>query len=290
MKSSLRSGQLGLTACLAGCMGFPDRLPAPLDCEDEQIDCIPPGMVEVPAGEFLRGTDLVLDEQPMLAVFIDTFFIDETELTVSEYGRCVESGDCTPPETAPGCNWQVTGREDHPVNCISWYQADQYCRWVDDGAKRLPTEAEWEKAVRGTDARKFPWGDLDDPSCEYAVMDDPMAGGPGCGTGGTMEVGSKPAGASIYGALDMAGNVGEWVIDWYDTQYDTLVDDNPTGPTSGTERVTRGGTWNIKNITDGSDISLRTSYRHQQSPEQRSTEIGCRCVRTTLVQPTVSNR
>ena len=146
-----------LTMVMAGWdVGFPGWLPEALDCNDVGVSCTPSGMVEVPAGEFVRGPTLTIDEGPIAEVIVNMFFIDETEVTVVDYAQYTDSGNCTPPDDGDGCNWSLEGRKQHPVNCVSWYQADQYCRWVDDEAKRLPTEAEWEKAARGTDARKFP--------------------------------------------------------------------------------------------------------------------------------------
>ncbi|MEM9462514.1 MAG: SUMF1/EgtB/PvdO family nonheme iron enzyme [Myxococcota bacterium] len=250
------------------------------------MTCTPPGMVEVPAGAFVRGSPVWGDEGAVAEVYLDRFFIDKTEVTVADYARCVDAGSCAPSDDAPGCNRTNMGQDDHPTNCVSWSQANTYCRWVDDSTKELPTEAQWEKAARGTDARMYPWGDLTAPSCDYAVMDDPMAGGPGCGTGGTMVVGNMPAGVSVYGALDMTGNVAEWVGDWYARQYSRVDDRNPTGPSSGDERVTRGGSWNLSKPPElpqeekEGEWSLRVTYRRQESPELRSPEVGFRCATT----------
>lgn len=221
-----------------------------LPCVQCQLDasvCGPPGMVEVPGGTFEMGSiqgDAEVDEMPVREVHVDTFWIDETEVTVEAYVACMNApgAPCSepqPPVVEVTCNWMVEGRELHPVNCLTWSQAEAYCEWVDGGTKRLPTEAEWEKAARGTDARTYAWGEST-ATCNYAVMDEPGAGGPGCGTDATVQVGSKPLGASPYGALDMAGNVWEWVADWYG-DYDPAETDNPTGPAAGTERVRRGG-------------------------------------------------
>jgi formylglycine-generating enzyme required for sulfatase activity len=225
-------------------------------------------MVCVPAGFFEMGSDEGEDdEEPVRQVCMPTYWIDETEVTVWQYEDCVTDGGCTEPDAGTHCNWEVADREDHPVNCVSWYQARDYCEWK---SKRLPTEAEWEKAARGTDGRTYPWGEST-PSCDYAVMDD---GGFGCETDATMPVGSKsPAGDSPYGAKDTAGNVWEWCADWHG-DYDPQEVDDPEGPASGVFRVLRGGCWR-----DPPD-SLRASYRHLFDPSGRAFYAGVRCART----------
>ena len=196
---------------------------------DEACDngvCTPTGMVGVLAGAYLMGcneatdTDCSVDgsELPYHAVWVPGFRIDLTETTVESYGDCVTAGACTAPGTGGKCNWEVVGRDDHPVNCVDWFQATDFCTW---SGKRLCSESEWEKAARGTDGRIYPWGD-DAPTCEFAVFND---GSFGCGVGTTWAVGSKPAGASPYGAMDMAGNVYEWVGDcWHDNYTSAPLD------------------------------------------------------------------
>ena len=230
-------------------------------------------MVEVPAGSFLRGSragEGADDERPQKRIHLDGFHIDQHEVTVAQYRKCVLAGGCTAPDAGMYCNWGESDREDHPVNYVEWEQARKYCKWA---GKRLPTEAEWEKAARGTDGRTYPWGS-EAASCERAVM---IKGVDGCGKDRTWPVGSKsPKGDSPYGAQDMAGNVREWVSDWYgEDYYASSPERNPQGPSSGDERVVRGGSW----VNDDARAACRDSF----TPTNRNGSVGFRCVRT--VQP-----
>jgi formylglycine-generating enzyme required for sulfatase activity len=209
-------------------------------------------------------------------VYVDTFWMDETEVTVEAYTACVDAGACTEPPTGTMenyCNWMVSGREDHPVNCVTWQRAVDYCAWAGEGTKRLPTEAEWEKAARGTDAREYPWGDSPAPSCTHVVMRDDSAG---CGMISTWPVGSKPMGDSPYGAHDMAGNVWEWVADWYGNGYDAVETNNPTGPETGVLRVVRGGSWS--SLSDAN--FFRAAGRLESDPTDDDEGVGFRCAWT----------
>ncbi|MCX4240516.1 formylglycine-generating enzyme family protein [Paraliomyxa miuraensis] len=249
-------------------------------CQFDVSRCGPPlGMVEVPGGVFEMGSTQQSNEQPIRQVHVDAFWIDETEVTVEAYAACVDAGACSEPGTSANCNWKVVGREDHPVNCLTWFQADSHCRWADDGTKRLPTEAEWEKAARGTDGREYPWGDTPTASCTHAVM---SAGGTsyyGCGAGRTWLAGSRPLGVSPYGAHDMAGNVREWTADWYGGQYDPADLVDPAGPDTGTSRVQRGGAWT------NTAPPLRTTARSSSGPGSSSNAVGFRCARTPPAPP-----
>ncbi|NLI41381.1 MAG: SUMF1/EgtB/PvdO family nonheme iron enzyme, partial [Caldisericales bacterium] len=168
-------------------------------------------MVYVPAGEFEMGDeDGALDEQPVHTVYLDEYWIDQTEVTNGQYERCVAADSCTVPKSSYSSTrdsyYGNRSYADYPVIYVDWNQADAYCKWA---GGRLPTEAEWEKASRGTDGRDYPWGDSIDEN--HANYDGNI--------GDTSEVGRYPKGASPYGALDMAGNVWEWVSDWYAEDY-----------------------------------------------------------------------
>ncbi|MBM4258871.1 MAG: formylglycine-generating enzyme family protein [Deltaproteobacteria bacterium] len=216
------------------------------------------GMVLVPGGEFAMGCNESVDseceddEKPQRQVSVPTFQIDRTEVTVEAYRQCVNARGCSTPQadtTGRGsCNWPLSGREKHPINCINWNQAEAYCAWV---RKRLPTEVEWEKAARGTEGRVYPSGESwDITKANVAEAYD--------GFKDTAPVGSFPEGASPYGALDMAGNVWEWTADWY---------------RNGETRMLRGGSW----------VDLprraRTSRRLGSRPDSVLDDVGVRCAR-----------
>jgi formylglycine-generating enzyme required for sulfatase activity len=220
-----------------------------------------PAMVRVPAGSFYFGcnesedSDCYRDEKPGGWIALREFKIDRTEVTVSAYEACVQAEACRKPGIGDPCNWGESGREDHPINCVTWYQARAYCAWV---GKRLPSEQEWEKAARGTDGRIYPWGN-EPASCAHAVMDD--GSGRGCGRDSmTWPVGSKPSGASPYGALDMVGNVWEWTASW-------------SRSTQPARAVVRGGPWR------GNPRYLRASNRGGANPALGYGGSGFRCAR-----------
>ena len=223
-------------------------------------------MVYVPAGSFLMGySGGYPDEQPEHTVRLEAFWIDKTELTNGAYGLCVMAGACKPPSrhTSNGIDnyYGSSTYADYPVIFVSWTDAQTYCTWA---GGRLPTEAEWEKAARGTDGRVYPWGDTP-PDKNLANFDDNLWD--------VVVVGSYPSGASPYGALDMAGNVWEWTADWYSSNYySQSPSENPTGPGTGTKRVLRGGSWNYD------APGARTSYRFSKDPTTSSYDIGFRCV------------
>ncbi|MGI5986358.1 MAG: SUMF1/EgtB/PvdO family nonheme iron enzyme [Oscillospiraceae bacterium] len=189
-------------------------------------------MVFVPEGTFIMGSDDGFDnEKPVREVYLDAYWIDKFEVSNAQYKVCVDTGRCTLPESI---NYGDFYYANHPVININWTQAKAYCEWAGGS---LPTEAQWEKAARGPDGNKYPWGN-EDPTCDKANYY-------GCDVGATTEVGSYPEGASVYGAMDMAGNVWEWVNDWYGP-YDANQTNNPTGPSSADSwYVIRGGSWNF---------------------------------------------
>ncbi len=240
---------------------------------------VPEGMVFIPAGEFWMGCSANVDtecgdeEKPGREVYLDAFVIDKTEVTVKQYGRCVQAGRCKKPKSmGKYCNWKKSGRGRHPINGVDWNDAKAYCEWA---GKRLPTEAEWEKAARGTDKRMYPWGNQE-ASCAYAVMDD---GEKGCGKDLTWPVCSKEKGNSSYGLCDMAGNVWEWVADRYGKDYySSGPGRNPSGPGRGKRRVLRGGSWN------NFPVNVRSSFRYRRFPIGRYHDIGFRCSRSAASQ------
>jgi len=229
----------------------------PADTEVSEIDGMQ--LVYVPAGSFMMGSeDGNSDEKPVHEVYLDAYWIDRTEVTNAMFERFVEA---TGHDARPGWRITASGKADHPVRYVNWFDADAYCRWA---GRSLPTEAQWEKAARGTDGRKYPWGNQepDESRCNFELNED-----------GTTPVGKySPKGDSPYGVADMAGNVWEWVADWYDEgYYRSAPGENPPGPGSGTGRVLRGGSWG--NVAG----SVRSSFRGSDLPDVRSGSNGFRC-------------
>ncbi len=238
-------------------------------------------LVCVPAGEFLMGaaaTDPQAqdNEKPQHRVYLDAFWIDRTEVTNENFARCVAAGACHPRKYTPYLDG-VSSRtrpdyygnpqyDSYPVLLYDADEAQTYCHWAD---RRLPTEAEWEKAARGADTRLFPWGnDLDCAKANYL----------GC-TDDTAEVTSSLTGASPYGALHLAGNVWEWVADWYEPDYYAYAPTrNPLGPETGEFRVRRGGGW--KSLAS----ELRVTARANGNPQHYfDGQMGFRCAVSTIM-------
>jgi len=218
-------------------------------------------MLYVPAGEFEMGyADGKADEMPVHTVYLDAFWIDQTEITNRMYLLCVEVGVCNQPVQGAHTALRHDSSthefyygnpefNDYPVIFVNHAQAEEYCRWT---GRRLPTEAEWEKAARGTDGRLYPWGN--EPPNETLLNYNGIIGD-------TTKVGSYPAGASPYGALDMAGNMWEWTADFYSPDYyANSPAKNPQGPETGYVFVERGGSWRL------SERPVRATYRHHYIP------------------------
>jgi len=224
-------------------------------------------MCLIPGGSFWMGcnksvdTGCAGDEKPYHQVTLSPYYIDRTEVTQGKYRECVVAGECV----EPSCNWDPTVSPNLPVVCLDWDKASLYCAWA---GKRLPTEAEWEKAARGTDGRKYPWGN-EEATCDHAVMSD-------CPDDAQDVCGKSPMGDSPYGLCDMSGNAGEFVSDWYDSgYYQDSSEVNPDGPVSGSNRVIRGG--NYSSTTS----SLRASSRYGKgSPVSGWYTLGFRCARS----------
>jgi eukaryotic-like serine/threonine-protein kinase len=308
-------GLVGVAAVGAAFLGRTPPPPAPLaasvvaaasaapSASAAPVPACPQGMVKIPGGQFYMGLDAeeaTPGEKPQHQVTLGSYCIDVTEVTVEAYRACSDAGKCpraaetvtwpsiTPREKkiyGPLCNIDDPGRDKHPINCVDWSMADNFCQ---KQGKRLPTSAEWEYAVRGPDGRVYPWGD-EKPDANHLnacgkeclkwgrengdpqqAMHDEDDGYPT-----TAPVGSFPKGRSRYGLDDVIGNVMEWVHDW-NGEYTKEPKTDPQGPATGTDRVIRGGAWNA-----GNSVWVRPSFRFQFDPTVRSYGIGFRCARNT---------
>ncbi len=235
-------------------------------------------MVLIPAGSFTMGSnDGLPNERPEHTVALDAYYIDQYEVTLALYRKFLESGKHESPPT-----WDdeaATTVGDRPAIGMRWQEADAYCKWA---GKRLPTEAEWEKAARGADGRRYPWGHMQ-PFVDIAnynrglwVSEAVTLVAVTAGLEGmSVRHGLKEGGKSPYGLAHMAGNASEWVADWYSREYyQKSPEKNPTGPAQGDKRVLRGGSW--------ADLpaALRVTARFSAEPEFEDRTVGFRCAMT----------
>ncbi len=242
----------------------PTATPYPEEISD--IDPVGNGILLrlVPAGDFTMGSENKNDEKPIRQIYLDAFYMDKYEVTNARYAACVDSGACTPPRSERSYIYASyygdTEFDNYPVMFVDWHQAKVYCEWR--GAD-LPTEAQWEKSARGTDARTYPWGEGID--CNRANYTSSCVGD-------TSEAGSYESGKSPYGIYDLAGNVWEWVDDWYDAYPGSTIGISDYGTT---HKVPRGGFWY------GDEIDARSAERSGLSPEIYNYGfLGFRCARS----------
>ena len=244
--------------------------PSVTDSED-YMDGYGVPMRFVPASEFQMGSSASAspEERPAHTVYLDDYYIDTYEVTNERYKSCVDAGVCQPPQgTGSVTRSEYYGSpefDDFPVVYVDWDMAVAYCEWR--GA-HLPSEAQWEKAARGTDGRSYPWGEgIDSSLANYNYT-----------AGETTQVGAYQDGQSPYGVFDMAGNVWEWVADWYDPDYYKTLGDvtnNPTGPSSGQFHVLRGGSW----INEEDFVRTFTRGWNELEYFGEYTDFGFRCAR-----------
>jgi formylglycine-generating enzyme required for sulfatase activity len=259
----------------------------------------PPGMVRIPDGKFWMGSPAgeYSDEHPAHVVTLSAYCIDRTEVTVQAYAACVKAGGCKPaartvrlskydPEADQWnrfCNGDE--RRDHPMNCVEWNQAEAYCEWARDTG-RLPSEAEWEYAARGTDGRTYPWGNeppgeirLNACGSECVAMlkrdlnlDRKAMYNASDGWETTAPVGSIPGDVSPFRVLDMAGNVAEWTADYWSGSYAVAAAMSGHGGSADTPRVVRGGAWMVMDAA-----LVRAANRNWEIPSRRFANVGFRC-------------
>ena len=232
-----------------------------LDTKTSEMDGMP--QVYVAEGIFIMGSndDPQAKEFPAHGVHLDAFWMDKFEVSNAMYTKCVDAGVCLPPVLRLNPFYGKWAYRSLPVVYTNWYAAEAYCAWA---GRRLPTEAEWEKAARGTDERRYTWGE-DRPNPRLANFEESLMGE-------MLPVFRYPLGASPYGVLNMAGNVREWVADWYAKDYYANSPKvNPSGPASGFERSLRGGAY------DANADSITTINRFRHEPDSAGLSRGFRC-------------
>ncbi len=292
---SCRVASLAALPLLAACSWW-SSAPGPSTAPPERLQCEHKPdygcFVFVPGATFLMGAqasdpaapnhdaDAAPDESPVHEVTLSSFWMQRDEFHISAYSRCLGESGCAEDDAARGgfSNLGDNGRFGHPVNSITWGGAARACAWY---GGRLPTEAEWEYAARGKDARRFPWGDK--PGCgivptnttgrqgDLALGNDLLMREPPCLPDGTVDA-NGTRGTSPLGVKGMAGNVWEWVADSYGPYPSAAVTD-PTGPATGERRVQRGGGW-----TSEEAVELRSASRMSLEPDERVSDVGFRCV------------
>lgn len=241
----------------------------------------PVQFITIPGGRFAMGTNsgkkYFEDAYPVHVVAVRTFQMSKTAVTVEQYAECVLNGWCSEPGTGSYCNWGLKDRKFHPVNCVSWTQANRYVEFKNKQrgfeSVRLPTEAEWEYAAKsGGRDQKYPWGN-EEATCDRAVMADGQ-GAAGCGKNRTMPVCSKPYGNTVQGLCDMAGNVRQWVQDTYQRSYSGAPADGSAFEGAGAGRVARGGSF-----FTSAGSRLRADCRYSYDAINYDYEIGFRLAR-----------
>ena len=267
----------------------PETVADSLEADPPVLPPAPSGMVAVPQGEYWMGrvhffvVDAIgwferdrMDNTPAHRVTLDAFYVDRNEVTNEDYLKFVDQEGHSKPWQWP--KGEIAGGEERiPVYNVSWEDADAYCAWV---GKRLPTEAEWEKAARGgLDRKRFPWGDEGMGLGGYEVNDDSLAAKTGKRAHTNYPFGPSPVGSypsNEYGLNDMSGNVWEWVDDWYYRNYYSISPlENPPGPETGKYKIIRGGGW-----SDSDDRNLMNHFRSYADPEVKSTTVGFRCAQS----------
>ena len=298
---------VGWVACITSCQVEPSRLTARVTLDEKgSAEILDRNVVNVAAGEFRMGSDEGRDdEHPQHVVYLDAFEIDRTEITNAQYRRFLQATGRTPPPYWPGDAYPPE-QANYPVVGVSWDDADAYCAWA---GKRLPTEAEWEKACRSADGRLFPWGNTWEPHranvdvSVHAVHPGDQAGTtiwdtawqllratpkqaapkeatPNSTLPGLQPVGSYREGASPYGVMDLVGNASEWVADWYNwSDYSNMPARNPRGLGPPWNHCLRGSPWHDPTGDAAWVQNMSRCSARNSSHETRDPRVGFRCAR-----------